>query len=157
MPRNSYMRYFLAGAGIILLDQLVKHLTRISLAVGDAVPVIGDFFMIRHIFNTGAAFGMLAGKTGLLVLISAVLIVIVAYLLRTMEMNWIGKLSVVMIAAGGISNMIDRIVQNGVTDMFSFSIFPPVFNVADIFVCVGCGLLALYVILGEKETESESK
>ena len=52
-------------------------------------------------------------------------------------------------------NMIDRIVQNGVTDMFSFSIFPPVFNVADIFVCVGCGLLALYVILGEKETESE--
>lgn len=157
MPRNSCMRYFLAGAGIILLDQLVKHLTRISLAVGDAVPVIGDFFMIRHIFNTGAAFGMLAGKTGLLVLISAVLIVIVAYLLRTMEMNWIGKLSVVMIAAGGISNMIDRIVQNGVTDMFSFSIFPPVFNVADIFVCVGCGLLALYVILGEKETESESK
>lgn len=157
MPRNSCMRYFLAGAGIILLDQLVKHLTRISLSVGDAVPVIGDFFMIRHIFNTGAAFGMLAGKTGLLVLISAVLIVIVAYLLRTMEMNWIGKLSVVMIAAGGISNMIDRIVQNGVTDMFSFSIFPPVFNVADIFVCVGCGLLALYVILGEKETESESK
>ena len=46
--------------------------------------------------------------------------------------------------------MIDRIFLGYVTDMLDFSIFPPIFNIADIGVTVGCGLLALYVLVGDR-------
>ena len=46
--------------------------------------------------------------------------------------------------------MIDRIALGYVTDMLDFSIFPPVFNIADIGVTAGCGVLVLYVLAGDK-------
>ena len=51
---------------------------------------------------------------------------------------------------GGIGNIIDRIHYGFVVDLFDFGWFP-VFNVADICICVGCGLMFLYVILSIKE------
>ena len=51
---------------------------------------------------------------------------------------------------GGIGNIFDRIYYGFVVDLFDFGWFP-VFNVADISICVGCGLMFLYVILSMKE------
>ena len=50
-----------------------------------------------------------------------------------------------LVAAGGIGNVIDRLLDGAVTDMIDFHFFP-VFNVADIAVCTGCGLAALYIL-----------
>jgi signal peptidase II len=55
-----------------------------------------------------------------------------------------------MICGGGIGNLIDRIMQGYVVDMFDFRVFP-VFNIADIFVCAGCGLMLIYVIFLERK------
>ena len=54
-------------------------------------------------------------------------------------------ISVAMIAGGGIGNLIDRIAIGYVVDYLDFRVFP-IFNIADIAVCVGCGLLILYVL-----------
>jgi signal peptidase II len=54
-----------------------------------------------------------------------------------------------MVLSGGIGNLIDRIIFGTVTDMLSFSIFPPVFNVADIFVTVGAALFVFAVLKGD--------
>ena len=62
-------------------------------------------------------------------------------------------LSVALICGGGIGNLMDRIIHGYVVDMFDCRFFPffdfPVFNVADISICVGCGLLLLDVIFLE--------
>lgn len=119
--------------------------------------MIGDFFAITHVANTGAAFGMLAGRTGMLIVISGALIIIMivllALVLRKQSLHWSAKTAATMIVAGGIGNMIDRVLFGSVTDMFDFSIFPPVFNVADIFVTTGCAFLILYVIVGDKKKQ----
>jgi len=60
-----------------------------------------------------------------------------------------------MIIAGGIGNLIDRMVFGWVTDMLDFSIFPPVFNVADIGVTLGCGMFVLYILMEERFQKHE--
>mgnify|MGYP002527880697 CR=1 FL=1 len=65
--------------------------------------------------------------------------------------------SLAIILGGGIGNLIDRLMFGKVTDMISFSFFPPIFNVADIGVTVGCGLLLLDTVLeiiSEKKSEN---
>ena len=151
LPRKSYMRYLLTALGILLTDQLVKAVIRRLLPVGGAVRVAGDFFRIMYIRNDGAAWGILSGMRGFLMVFPLIMtILIVIFLLKNRQMHWLCKLSLTMIAAGGIGNFIDRCVFGYVTDMFSFALFPPVFNVADIAVTVGCGLLVIFVLRGEK-------
>ena len=115
------MRYYITAVCIIILDQLVKWKTRASLPVGGSIPVIGDFFAITHVANTGAAFGMLAGRTGMLIVISGALIIIMivllALVLRKQSLHWSAKTAATMIVAGGIGNMIDRVLFGSVTDM----------------------------------------
>ena len=53
--------------------------------------------------------------------------------------------SVALIAGGGIGNLIDRALLGYVVDYLDFRVFP-IFNLADICVCTGCGLLILYVL-----------
>ena len=53
--------------------------------------------------------------------------------------------------------MIDRFILGYVTDMLSFSIFPPVFNIADIAVCLGCGILIIYVLFFMKDDKPKKE
>ena len=58
--------------------------------------------------------------------------------------------AVSMICGGGLGNLIDRITAGYVVDLFDFRVFP-VFNIADIFICVGCGLMLIDVIFFERK------
>ena len=69
--------------------------------------------------------------------------------------NRIFLVSVSLICGGGLGNLTDRMAQGYVTDMFDFRIFP-VFNVADICVCVGCGLLMLYLIIDANKSGKQN-
>ena len=55
-----------------------------------------------------------------------------------------------MIVSGAVGNIIDRVTKASVTDMFDCRIWP-IFNVADIAVCVGFGLLILYILFDQGE------
>ena len=59
-----------------------------------------------------------------------------------------------LISAGGMGNLIDRLMLGYVTDMIDFRVFP-VFNVADIAVTVGCVLLALWILKSEDRGKGE--
>ena len=61
--------------------------------------------------------------------------------------------AIAFICGGGLGNLIDRITLGYVVDMFDFRVFP-VFNIADIFICVGCGLMVLDVLLLERKNNS---
>ena len=145
----SDMFYIVLGIIVIALDQFTKYLVR-GMASGDVIHVIGDFLRIVHVENSGAAFGLFEGSRRFLLLFPAIIIVGAIYFIsRDMGSDLKGKLSrtaLTLIASGGIGNMIDRFLFGHVTDMISFSIFPPVFNVADIAVTCGCGLLVFCLV-----------
>lgn len=150
------MKYYVTAALIIAADQISKALIRMSMNVGDSVSVIGDFFRLTYIRNSGAAFSMMSGQRFLLVAIPLVgITAAIWYLYRHRGEHWTLYGSWSLIISGGIGNLIDRIASGEVTDMFDFSIFPPVFNVADIAVTFGCALFIVYILAGDKLKKHE--
>lgn len=151
MPRNLYMRYYLLGIILLAVDQLTKAIIRAKLAVGSSVNVLGELFRITHVENRGAAFSILEGKTGLLMIVTLAIIAGAIWYMHTHKgKHWLMYTSGALIISGGIGNLIDRATSGQVTDMFDFSFFSPVFNVADIAVVIGCGLLVIYILLEDK-------
>ncbi len=156
MPRDLYMKYTLFGAGIILLDQVTKIIIRATMSVGESIPVLGEFFRITYIRNSGAAFSMLSGQQTLLVLLPLFVVAgALWYFWQHPGKHRLFYISWAMIIAGGIANLIDRAIFGWVTDMLDFSIFPPVFNVADIGVTVGCALFMIYILMEERLQKDE--
>ena len=111
------------------------------------IPVIEDIFHITYIHNTGAAFSMMEGMRNVLVLLPAVMIAaaVIYMFIKRKTGHPLMLTSVALIAGGGIGNLIDRIALGYVVDYLDFRVFP-IFNLADICVCTGCGLLILYVL-----------
>ena len=147
------MIYLLISIGVIVLDQATKMMIR-QMPLDGEYRIIGEFLRIVHVENSGAAFGMFEGNTRFLLILPAIIIVAaVFYILRSSGEGLTGrmeKISLTLIVAGGIGNMIDRFLFGHVTDMISFSIFPPVFNVADIAVTCGCGILILSLLIDNR-------
>jgi signal peptidase II len=136
---------------VILLDQALKAYIRSVLPVGESRDAIGSIMSLTHVENTGAAFSILSGNAVLLLAITGVCVVIgLVYMVRHKDAHWTMHTALSLIISGGVSNMIDRALKGSVTDMFDFH-FWPVFNIADIAVCVGCGLLIIYVLFEDKD------
>lgn len=90
---------------------------------------------------------MMSGNYRLLVVLPAVIIIAaVCILFSRKSIGRPAKVALTMIMAGGISNLIDRVCFQQVTDMISFQIFPPVFNLADTAVVIGSFFLVFYVV-----------
>ena len=147
MPRNLCMIYLITAAVAIIADQLVKYWVRAALEPGDVIRIIGDFFTITRLNNSGAALGVLSGQRIVLIVVPILVIAVCMwYLLRHKDEHWTCKLALTLIMAGGFGNLIDRALFGEVTDMFSLSIFPPIFNLADVCVTFGCVLLIVYIL-----------
>ena len=152
------MIYVLLIVAILVVDRAVKMKVAGGMSVGDSIPVIGDFFHITYVQNTGAAFSMLQNHPTILIVLPAIVIGIgiIFVLVKSKSYKKIFLVSVSMMCAGGLGNLTDRLAYGYVIDMFDFGKFP-VFNVADIMVCVGCGLLALYMIVFENKHPHEKE
>ena len=150
--------YHVLIAAVILSDQLIKHFIRAGLSPGESIPVINGALHITHVTNSGGAFGILQGQTWLLAVVTAALIFfIAAYIQKNRKSGHpVFLLSLSLVCAGGAGNLIDRIWRGEVTDFIDFRIFP-VFNLADISVTCGCGLLLLTMIFLERKERVENK
>ena len=151
-PRKLSLREGLVYTAIILLgiglDQLTKWLAVRFLAPVDTVPLIKDALHLTYVENRGAAFGMLADDRWVFLVASSVLIaVLIPYLYLGLAEGRLASVSVAMIVAGGIGNMIDRLTLGYVVDFIDVRLIHfAVFNGADSFVCVGACLLALSLV-----------
>ncbi len=152
------MYLILITAGTVALDQIVKHIVAHSMALGQTIPVIDGFFHITYIHNDGAAFGIMAGKELFLIGLPAVMMaagIVVLILLRN-RLEPVALIAIALITGGGAGNLIDRSVYGYVIDFIDFRIWNPIFNIADIAVCAGCGLLILYLLVIEGRTNGKS-
>lgn len=138
--------------GIIAADQIVKYCIRTGLMPGESLPIIPGFFKLTFVRNEGAAFSMFENNhwvtIGLALLMIAACIVLIWRECQKGDNRRLA-ICVTMVLAGGLSNLYDRIFMGYVTDMFSFGSFA-VFNIADIFVVIGCVLAAIVVITDER-------
>lgn len=141
------MLYFILAAALTALDQLVKFLVRANIPLGDSVPFIPHVMELTYVQNTGAAFSILRTHTWLLTLISAaVVLAMCALIIKGFFKNALGRWAAALVLAGGMGNLIDRVVFGFVTDMFKTTFMDfAVFNVADCCITVGVPLLFLYV------------
>jgi len=126
------------------------------MALYESIPVIQDVFHITYIHNTGAAFSIMAGQISLLILLPLFMIIAAVVFMFVMRKKGHPMLmtSVALIAGGGVGNLIDRMMLGYVVDYLDFRVFP-IFNLADIAVCIGCGLLILYVLFFDGKQKDE--
>ena len=134
---------------VIGLDQLSKYWAVTRLAARGTIPIIENVFHLTYAENRGAAFSMMWDSRWFLVIITSLTMIFVATALyRKWLDGHIVRWGGYCIIAGGIGNLIDRVLNGYVVDMFDFRLINfAIFNVADIFICVGGGLFVLYMIL----------
>lgn len=174
--RAKYFKYLLlvSIAGFVCaLDQLTKMYIHIRLRVGDIIEVIPDFFNITYVRNPGAAFGFLSESHPVFrdiffFLIPPIALVIVLSVLKSVaNSDRIQITSLALIFGGAIGNYIDRVRAKlsgeGTQYVIDFLDFYykeyswPAFNVADISIVCGIGLLIVVMIRDSKRAFAQSK
>lgn len=146
-------------AVLVAADQLIKLAVTNNLPLnGQPVEVIkfGSFkvFSLTHIRNSGAAWSMMSGKTWFLIgLPVVVLIAAIVYMYKIRKGSKLELVSLAMVLAGGIGNLIDRIRVKEVVDYIKFEpINFPIFNFADICIVIGGILFVIcFCFLEEKK------
>ncbi len=115
------------------------------------ITVIPNFFNIVLVKNTGAAFSSFEGFTYVFVLMAVLVLVYLFKYVFSNTLSFLEELSYSLLIGGIVGNLFDRIVYHGVIDFLSFNIFGydfPVFNMADVFICVGVLLMVINMIRG---------
>ncbi len=154
-------------AVLTAIDQLIKFAVVKNIEIGEIIKVIKfgshDIFSLTHITNDGAAWSMMSGKTWFLIGVPvAVIIAALVYMYRKRSGSKLQLVSLSLIIAGGIGNLIDRIRIKEVVDYILFEpVDFPIFNFADICVVIGAALFCIYIIFiegkGQKNKSSESE
>ncbi len=148
---------FIAFVLLVILDQVTKYMAIDRLKDQEPMKLIDGVFELQYLENRGAAFGMLQnGKVffvfAAVVMLTAIIFVLIKAPVAKKYRPW--HVFLVMIAAGGIGNMIDRIRLDYVVDFFYFSLIDfPIFNVADIYVSVGTVLFLILLLFFSKEDD----
>ena len=149
----------LAVLAMVLVDQVVKYWAVTVLAPIGSIPLIPGILQLTYVENRGAAFSLLENQIWLFVLLAAAVVGAIVYAFRkNLIQNTWGKISLLIICAGAVGNVIDRIVHHYVVDMIETTFMDfPVFNVADCFITCGCVLLMVHLFLFHKDFWKENK
>ncbi|WP_296254888.1 signal peptidase II [uncultured Ezakiella sp.] len=140
---------------LIAADQYTKYLAANNL-MENSIDIF-NWLKLTYVENSGAAFGMLAGKqTFFIILTAAVLVVFSAYVINhRFEFNTLEKIALTLFLSGAVGNFIDRLMNAYVIDFISVRLFNvydfPVFNLADCYISVAAVLFIIIVILGDKK------
>lgn len=143
-----YAIFAVLSLAILALDQWVKYWITVNLPLGESMPLLPGFMQLRTVHNFGAAWSSFSGMRWLLVGVTSVIVLAVAYVLvRRIVRHPLGVAACFLILSGGLGNIIDRVRLGYVVDMFDFQFMNyPVFNVADIAVVCGAVLAAVYYL-----------
>ena len=140
---------------LILLDQAVKGYVVKEIPLGGMRRFIPKVVSLTYLKNSGAAFSMLENQQWFFAIITLIAMgAAFVYLYRHIKGSIWLLLGLTLIISGGIGNFIDRVHQGFVVDMFHLDFMNfAIFNVADIYLTIGVGLLLIY-LLREESHES---
>ncbi len=135
---------------LVAADQISKYLIASNFELGESVHVIKGLLDFTYVQNKGAAFGILENHRWVFLVFTVVLLAVIAVLWAKgyATRHFTGRIATVLVMAGGIGNMIDRLALGYVVDfldispLFSFAVF----NVADCCATVGVVFMAAYIL-----------
>lgn len=129
---------------LIILDQGIKIYMNINKPM---LELIHGFLCFNYVENTGSAFGLGSGNT-LTIIVSnfIVLGIVIKFMVNQFErIDSLTRTMLCMVLAGGVSNLLDRIIRGFVVDYIAVANFP-VFNLADVYIVLGWIILVLLTI-----------
>ncbi len=157
----NILSWLIGAVLLVLIDQYTKILAVTHLKGKPSYVIVEGVFELLYSENRGAAFGMLQGRQSFFFLIALVVLIGAGYAMYRMP-GWNNrhyhglKVCVILITAGAIGNMVDRISQGFVVDFLYFSLINfPIFNVADIYVTTAAAVLFLLICFYYKEEDME--
>lgn len=132
---------------ILAIDQITKYLIQIYLSpVGTSLPLIDGVFHLTNAHNTGAAWGLLPGFRWMFIPLTILVCCAIAFVLIRFRKRicLFSRITLSLLFAGAVGNLIDRIALSYVRDFFDFCLINfPVFNIADSSLTIGCILLVI--------------
>jgi signal peptidase II len=145
IQRRRLGLFLIVAALIVTFDQLSKLWIRAHLALGESLPLT-DRLSLTYVGNTGSAFGLLANRTVLLIIIGIASLLIVLLFLRYLsQVTTLSMVSIGLVWGGAVGNFIDRLRFGYVTDFIYFRLWGdfywPAFNIADAAITVGVFVL----------------
>ena len=149
--------------GLVFFDQVTKIIASNLLMEYESYEIIDNFFYFTFLYNPGMAWGTFSGMRWIFVLITPIILLGVTYFfVYSKKHEILTRAGMILVFAGAIGNWIDRLFIGEVRDFIHF-IIPiinydfPVFNIADIAVCVGMGLVIIEIIIQEYQIWKLSK
>lgn len=133
---------------IIVIDQIVKYWTVNNIPLYSSQTGLPGVFDFYHIHNEGAGWGLLSGRINFFIIITVIVVIYLCLLIyQNRRYHWLTRLSYGMLLGGALGNFIDRIRLGYVIDMFRLTFMEfPIFNVADVMLSVGVGLLIFVMV-----------
>lgn len=161
--KNRYILVFSIIISVLIIDQATKLLVIRHIALHETIPVIPGFFNLTHARNTGAAFSLLSGlPAGFRFVffggVTLAALVIIGYMIRKTTAR-LQVVSLSLIAAGAVGNLIDRVRLGEVVDFIQWyyrSFAWPSFNIADSAISVGVTILAYDMLFGKHKEDVKS-
>lgn len=138
------MRTCLTAVLVFVIDQAVKWYVRRTMELGESIPVIPDIWHWTYIENHGAAFGILAHQQWFFLLVTVALFGLFFFYRKRIPTQppyfaW----AVGLLLGGALGNAWDRFWLGAVVDYVDFRVWP-IFNIADIAICLAVGMLLYY-------------
>lgn len=156
----KWKKTFLGIFWLLLLlgfDQMTKYLAVMYLKDQDAVSLIRNVFEFQYLENHGAAFGVLQNQRALLLAITIVILVLlwIFYKKIPTEKKYVPlRFAGILVAAGAIGNLIDRLIHGYVVDFLYFKLIDfPIFNVADCYVVIAAFMVFFVIVFYYKDED----
>lgn len=142
---------------LVIADQLTKHLAVVRLKNQAAYNLINGILEFNYLENRGAAFGVLQNQKYFFVFVALIFIGVIVFVLikvPTQKKYYSLNILLVMIAAGAVGNMIDRVRYDYVVDfIYLVCIQFPIFNMADIYVTTSTVILVFQILFVYKTND----
>ena len=153
-------KIFILSFIILLIDQLSKIILDKVLILGKSIKIFDKFLYITKVYNDGISFSMLTGKRYLIIIISIIILVFLYFYMKKFKENKRNIIAFSLLIGGLLGNLIDRIIHGYVIDFIDFYIFNynyPIFNIADVCICIGVFILLYSIYLGEDNENSSGR
>ena len=150
IKKNRIVLVIVISIVLIVVDQIVKFIISNEL-YNSTIAVVNGVLNFTYVENTGGAFGIGSDSTIIFVIVNIIIICIIAKFILSKKNNLSYSIlvSLSLILAGGVGNLIDRVFRGFVIDYIDINpmVKYPIFNIADICVVMGCIGIAIYTIV----------
>jgi signal peptidase II len=147
--RGQWLSLAALALAAVGADQLTKWIVASNLELGGSLHVLGPFW-IRHVQNSGIAFGLFSSATAAVIVLTAGAVAwMLVYFARSGGRHPVLPIALGLVIGGSVSNLADRIRLGHVTDFLDFRYWPA-FNLADSFIVIGVVMILVALVLADR-------